>query len=89
MRTTTTSIWNFESPPSGPRPARGRRTPNPYVRPLFCVNISHGAQVCSRKFAGFKRKELRGIRSLWVPGPSVGGPARAVETVWFFDYLIN
>ena len=29
----TTSIWNFESPPSGPRPARGRRTPNP---PTVC-----------------------------------------------------
>ena len=33
MRRTTTSIWNFESPPSGPRPARGRRTPNP---PTVC-----------------------------------------------------
>ena len=32
-RRTTTSIWNFESPPSGPRPARGRRTPNP---PTVC-----------------------------------------------------
>ena len=57
MRTTTTSIWNFETPPSGPRPAHPKI---PYrLQPLFCVNISHYLKYVRSKFAGLSYERGR------------------------------